>query len=82
MEIKTYPDMNEKIKGLLRFSNEPIMLYAADRIEELEHERDAAVEGLTGNCLYCIKRNFCTNRKGPHKNCWEWRGTKSKGAQP
>lgn len=39
-------------------------------------ERDAAIEYVRGQCKYC-KHNFdCTSRKGPHSNCWEWRGIK------
>ena len=39
-------------------------------------ERDLAVEYVRGQCKYC-KHNFdCTSRKGPHSNCWEWRGIK------
>lgn len=34
-EIKTYPWMNEKITELLRMSEEPRQLYAAQLIEEL-----------------------------------------------
>ena len=37
-KIRTYPEMNEKITDLLRFSDEPVQLYAAARIEELEKE--------------------------------------------
>ena len=35
-EIHTYPEMNAKIKDLLRIGEQPICLYAAKRIEELE----------------------------------------------
>lgn len=31
-----YREMNEKIVGLLRLQDNPAVLYAADRIEELE----------------------------------------------
>ena len=85
MEIKTYPEMNEKIKGLLRFNNEPIMLYAAARIEELEHERDAAVKDIPHKCWKCAHADelpTCSyaHYKSSHPDClgWEWRGTKSK----
>ena len=45
MAIETYPEMNVKIVGLLRWvKDNPVMLYAAQRIEELEAE----VEGLKG----------------------------------
>jgi len=38
--MNTYPEMNEKIVGLLRWAGDenPAAMYAADRIEELEHE--------------------------------------------
>lgn len=35
-EIHTYPEMNAQIKDLLRIGEQPICLYAAKRIEELE----------------------------------------------
>ena len=34
--IKTYPEMNDKIVSLLRMSDEPVQLYAAQYIEELK----------------------------------------------
>ena len=38
--IHTYPEMNREIIGLLRLNPEnPVDLYAAQRIEELESER-------------------------------------------
>lgn len=46
---------------------------------ELEHvkgERDEAIEYLRGQCRYCRHNFVCTSRKGPHSNCWEWRGEK------
>jgi hypothetical protein len=36
--MKTYPEMNEKIKKLLRFEDTKVALYALARIEELEKE--------------------------------------------
>jgi len=36
--MKTYPEMNEEIKKILTAFGEPKMMYAAKRIEELEHE--------------------------------------------
>ena len=36
--IKTYPEMNAKIVGLLELGDEPMPLYAAQRIRELEAE--------------------------------------------
>lgn len=57
MEITTYPEMNNKIKDFLRISDNPLQLYAAQRIEELEAELDEyhkydtflAVHGLFDN---------------------------------
>lgn len=56
---------------------------AADALEELQaeleqakEERDVAVEYLRGQCRYCKRNLVCTSRKGPHSNCWEWRGLK------
>ncbi len=34
--MKTYPEMNQKIIDLLKMSDNPVSLYAAERIEELE----------------------------------------------
>ena len=34
--MNTYPEMNEKIAGLLELRGDPISLYATARIEELE----------------------------------------------
>lgn len=36
MDVKTYPEMDIRIKSILRTGNEPHCLYAAQRIEELE----------------------------------------------
>jgi hypothetical protein len=47
--ITTYPEMDAKIVAMLRISDQLPMLYAAQRIEELEGalaERDAALRGL------------------------------------
>lgn len=38
MNVTTYPEMNEKIVGILRISDDPMCQYAAQRIEELEQE--------------------------------------------
>lgn len=38
MNITLYPEMNEKIKDMLRIGNNPIDLYAAEYIEWLERE--------------------------------------------
>lgn len=56
---------------------------AADALEKLQveleqakEERDVTVEYLRGQCRYCKRNLVCTSRKGPHSNCWEWRGPK------
>ena len=36
--MKTYPEMNETVKDLLRRSNEPMSLYILARLEELENQ--------------------------------------------
>ena len=43
-------------------------------LEQVKQERDVAVEYLRGQCRYCKRNLVCTSRKGPHSNCWEWRG--------
>lgn len=43
-------------------------------LEQVKLERDEAVEYLRGQCRYCKRNLVCTSRKGPHSNCWEWRG--------
>lgn len=45
-------------------------------LEQVKRERDEAVEYLRGQCRYCKRNLVCTSRKGPHSNCWEWRGQK------
>ena len=45
-------------------------------LEQVKGERDEAVEYLRGQCRYCKRNLVCTSRKGPHSNCWEWRGQK------
>lgn len=45
-------------------------------LEQVRRERDAAIEDLSGQCEYCSRNDECINRKGPHWNCWEWRGSK------
>lgn len=37
-DITTYPEMNKKIVSLLRLSDDPMQLYAAQLIEELRQE--------------------------------------------
>lgn len=45
-EITTYPEMNETIKDLLRWSDEPMHLYIVTRIEELEAQLAADARQL------------------------------------
>ncbi len=40
-KIHTYPEMNETIKDLLCISGEPMNMYAAVRLEELEAQQAA-----------------------------------------
>ena len=72
-EIHTYPEMNAQIKDLLRIGEQPICLYAAKRIEELEeYERrkgkwEKVYYGNRPNrCSECRQKNnyrtnFCPN---------------------
>lgn len=46
-KVKTYPEMNAQIKGLLRMSDEPMLLYAASRIEELEERLEKVAEWIS-----------------------------------
>ena len=84
MEIHTYPEMNQKIKDILRLGDDPMCLYAAARIEELETLLAAAVKDIwnfsTGNsCHSCFewKEGRCS-RPGPNDcagySWWKWRG--------
>ena len=45
-------------------------------LEQVKRELDEAVEYLRGQCRYCKRNLVCISRKGPHSNCWEWRGQK------
>lgn len=44
--MKTYPEMNAKIVGLLKMKDDPVSLYAAARIEELETDIQYKAEAL------------------------------------
>jgi hypothetical protein len=50
--MNTYPEMNAKIVGLLRLSDNPECLYAAQRIEDLEDRINHAEDILK----YFIKK--------------------------
>lgn len=43
-------------------------------LEQVKRNLDSAVEHLRGQCRYCKHNLVCKSRKGPHSNCWEWRG--------
>ena len=84
MEIHTYPEMNQKIKDILRLGDDPMCLYAAARIEELETLLAAAVKDIwnfsTGNtCRSCIHWAAGRCFRPGAKDCagyswWKWRG--------
>ena len=59
--LSTFQAENEKLRA---------------ELEQVKAERDIAVEYLRGQCRYCKHNLVCTSRKGPHSNCWEWRGRK------
>lgn len=66
--------LREKIQGTQR---EKFLL---DKIKQLEAERDAAVENIRGDCVYCL--HLCEDMVAPSCfDCankgyyrWEWRG--------
>lgn len=61
-KIRTYPEMNNRIVSFLRMDDEnPVCLYAAERIEELEEEVRHATGRWSGDfCSNCgvSKYNF------------------------
>ncbi len=88
--MELYPEMNEKIKHILRAGGEPYLLYAAEYIERLEKERDLAVARMkkaaddNGECWGCKwldeATDECTSPEGrlmcdmKANNMWEWKG--------
>lgn len=61
--MNLYPEMNEKIVGILRIGDEPSLLYAAALIESLQSENAALRERqLTIECPHCGLR-FRTSDK-------------------
>jgi len=57
--VTTYREMNEKIVGILRISDEPDKLYAAQRIEELEDElvaRDETIAEMEDTIYILMER--------------------------
>lgn len=88
--LPTLQAENKRLKSLLGESGQDLWSkenQRADRLEaeneklraeleQVKRERDAAVEYLRGQCRYCKNNLVCTSRKGPHFNCWEWRGPK------
>lgn len=85
-KITTYPEMNEEIKNLLRMSDEPLDLYTAVRLEELETQLRKAIEDLdracgmiptSARCKFCRHGGNCSPQKqGACQDLseWEWRG--------
>lgn len=71
-ELRVQDALREAATALstLRAENEKLRA----ELEQVKEERDAAVEYLRGQCRYCKRHLVCTSRKGPHSNCWEWRG--------
>lgn len=72
---------NEKLRAELdekeKYYDQMIDALAATdsaELEQMKTERDAAVEYLRGQCRYCKRNLVCISRKGPHSNCWKWRG--------
>ena len=59
MAIHTYPGMNAKIVGLLRLSDNPVDLYAAQYIEELKADVRPVV--LCRDCIYWQKPQVWQN---------------------
>lgn len=43
-EIRTYPEMNAKICGILEIGDDPMQAYAAQRIRELQDENELLLE--------------------------------------
>ena len=88
--MELYPEMNEKIKDILRVGGEPYLLYAAEYIERLEKERDLAISylkqvvnelGLCWGCKWLDEAtDECTSPEGrlmcdmKANNMWEWKG--------
>ena len=88
--MELYPEMNEKIKHILRAGGELYLLYAAEYIERLEKERDLAVARMkkaaddNGECWGCKwldeATDECTSPEGrlmcdmKANNMWEWKG--------
>lgn len=88
--MELYPEMNEKIKDILRVGGEPYLLYTAEYIERLEKERDLAVARMkkaaddNGECWGCKwldeATDECTSPEGrlmcdmKANNMWEWKG--------
>ena len=53
-KIKTYPEMNEKIVDILRISDAPDKLYAAQYIEDLHAENERLKEALSNLFEACL----------------------------
>jgi hypothetical protein len=59
--MNCYPEMNKQIVSLLRVHDNPAVLYAADRIEELEAQvarRDEILNWLMARIKEFMSREF------------------------
>lgn len=88
--MELYPEMNEKIKDILKIGGEPYLLYAAEYIEKLEKQLSLAIAELkqaaddNGGCWGCKwldeVTDECTSPEGRLRcdmkanNMWEWKG--------
>lgn len=68
--------LKEAAAALCALTDEVFGLKA--ELETARAERDAAIDDLSGQCEYCAKNDDCISRKGPHYDCWQWRGIKGK----
>ncbi len=71
--MKTYPEMNAKIVGLLRICDDKtLILYAAQRIEELQAENDqlrVILSDVTRQPGEYIHNVHCSKQSGPRRDC-------------
>lgn len=78
---------NEKLRAELKNKMELVFQQAKEldrrnlflqeqdaELERVKLERDVAIDYLRGQCRCCKKHLTCLERRGPHDNCWEWRG--------
>lgn len=74
-KIKTYQKMNNKIVSLLRLSDDPMLLYAAQLIEELQGKEDTVKQGEWKEHIFedGFWANYCSECKAylPYGLEWE-----------